>query len=176
VIDHARADSTASHQPWDIPPSSMEQITMSKWTDPGEWESLVSGVRCPFCLDLWGTIAELRATFLTAHEAAAMPGYCCLILKRHAIELHDLAADEASQLMQDIQQVSRAVQQIMRPIKLNYEIHGNTVPHLHVHVFPRYQGDRFEHVPINPRIVTEPVYQPGEFAAFVARLRTAVQE
>ena len=36
-------------------------------------------------------------------------------------------------------------------IEVNYEIHGNTVPHLHVHIFPRYIGDPFEGGPINPR-------------------------
>jgi diadenosine tetraphosphate (Ap4A) HIT family hydrolase len=146
---------------------------MSKWTNPDEWESLVSGAACPFCRDgkPKGTIAELAVTFLTTSERAAMRGYCCLVLKRHVIELHDLAADEAVLLMQDIRRVSHAVQQIMQPIKLNHEIHGNTIPHLHVHIFPRYIGDQFEHVPINPRIVTQPVYQPGEFAEFVARLQ-----
>ena len=28
--------------------------------------------------------------------------------------------------------------------KMNYEVHGNTIPHLHMHFFPRYAGDPFE--------------------------------
>jgi diadenosine tetraphosphate (Ap4A) HIT family hydrolase len=27
---------------------------------------------------------------------------------------------------------------------MNYEIHGNTVPHLHMHLYPRYSGDPYE--------------------------------
>lgn len=27
--------------------------------------------------------------------------------------------------------------------KIRYEIHGNTIAHLHLHVFPRYEGDPF---------------------------------
>ena len=57
-------------------------------------------------------------------------------------------------------------------VKLNHEIHGNTVPHLHVHIFPRYVGDAFEGRPIDPRAVREPVYGPGEFT----RLRERVVE
>ena len=26
---------------------------------------------------------------------------------------------------------------------MNYEIHGNVVPHLHLHLFPRYEGDPY---------------------------------
>ena len=36
-------------------------------------------------------------------------------------------------------------------IRINYEIHGNTIPHLHLHVFPRFPGDPFDQSPIDPR-------------------------
>jgi diadenosine tetraphosphate (Ap4A) HIT family hydrolase len=48
-------------------------------------------------------------------------------------------------------------------VKLNYEIDGKPLPHLHIFFFPRYRGDLFECQPINPRLVTKPVYSPGEF-------------
>ena len=34
-----------------------------------------------------------------------------------------------------------AVQARFKPVKLNYMTLGNTVPHLHTHVLPRYQDD-----------------------------------
>jgi hypothetical protein len=37
----------------------------------------------------------------------------------------------------------------MRRRKMNYEIHGNTIPHLHMHLFPRFDGDPFEGGPID---------------------------
>ena len=73
-----------------------------------------------------------------------------------------------------MQRTAKAVHEITGAVKLNYEIHGNTIPHLHLHLFPRYAGDAFENQPINPRLVTTPVYAPGEFAEFVERLREAV--
>jgi diadenosine tetraphosphate (Ap4A) HIT family hydrolase len=39
-------------------------------------------------------------------------------------------------------------------MKINYEIHGNTVPHLHVHIFPRHEGDPFVGGPIDPRRIS----------------------
>ena len=31
---------------------------------------------------------------------------------------------------------------------MNYEIHGNSIPHLHLHLYPRFSGDPFEGRPI----------------------------
>ena len=105
-----------------------------------------------------------------------MKGYCFLLLKRHAVELYELSVEEGAAFMHDIQQVSKAVHAVTGAVKLNYEIHGNTIPHLHLHLFPRYVGDAFENQPINPRLVDTPVYAPGEFAEFVSRLRRILTE
>ena len=37
----------------------------------------------------------------------------------------------------------------LRSPKINYEIHGNTVPHLHLHLYPRFDGDPFAGRPID---------------------------
>ena len=111
-------------------------------------------------------------------EASAVPGYVCLVSQIHAVELHDLPAAAAEAFMRDARRVSKAVATVTGAVKINYEIHGNSIPHLHMHVFPRYRGDRFEGQPINPRLVMQPVYGVGEFEktrdAFVAELRATV--
>ena len=119
-------------------------------------------------------IVELDASFLLAGEDAPMKGYCVLLLKRHAVELYELAPKEANAFMRDMQRASKAVHELTAAVKLNYEIHGNTIPHLHLHIFPRYVGDAFENQPINPRIVKTPVYAAGEFVEFAERLRSSV--
>ena len=150
---------------------------MSRWSDPEEWERLCRPESCPVCLRGRPTniIAELDASFLMAGEEAPMKGYCFLLLKRHAVELYELSPEEAYAFMRDVQRTSGAVHEITRAVKLNYEIHGNTIPHLHLHLFPRYIGDAFENQPINPRLVKSPVYAAGEFAEFAERLREAVK-
>lgn len=149
---------------------------MSKWSNPEEWERLRNAASCPVCLQgpPADAIAELETSFLIASENGPMKGYCFLLYKRHAIELYELSAEEASSFMRDVQRAAKAVHEITRAVKLNYEIHGNTIPHLHLHLFPRYTGDPFENQPINPRIITHPVYAPGEFADFAERLRSAI--
>jgi diadenosine tetraphosphate (Ap4A) HIT family hydrolase len=120
-------------------------------------------------------VAELEASWVTMGEAAPMPGYACLVFRRHAVELHDLDAAEGAAFMRDAQRLSRAVALATAAVKLNYEVHGNTLPHLHLHVFPRLVGDRFEDRPIDPRSVTGPVYAPGEFEAMRDRVVAALE-
>ncbi len=145
---------------------------MSKWKSP-EWEALYSGEVCPICRpgQPLGIVTELNATYLTSSADSPMRGYCCLVLKRHAVELHDLSADEGALFMRELQRVAEAVHTITGAVKLNYEIHGNTIPHLHVHLFPRYRGDPFEDGPIDPRLIRESPYKTGEFENFTHQLQ-----
>jgi diadenosine tetraphosphate (Ap4A) HIT family hydrolase len=99
-----------------------------------------------------------------------MVGYACLVSRVHAVDLHDLALAQSAAFMQDAHRVSSALSAVTGSIKLNYEIHGNTLPHLHMHFFPRYVGDPFEGRAIEPSRIAQPVYGPGQFAALRAGL------
>jgi diadenosine tetraphosphate (Ap4A) HIT family hydrolase len=150
---------------------------MSKWNST-EWKALCSGEACPICLSgkPFGIVAELSATYLTSSLDGPMRGYCCLVLKRHAVELYEVSADEACALIRDLQRVAAALQEITGAVKMNYEIHGNTIPHLHVHLFPRYKGDPFEDGPINPRLIKDSPYGEGEFESFTRTLQSKLSE
>ncbi|QIN82386.1 HIT domain-containing protein [Rubrobacter tropicus] len=151
---------------------------MGKWTDSEEWGKLLSGDGCPICLEGKppGAIAELETGYLTTQPEQPLHGYCCLVLRRHAVELQDLEIAEAEGFMRDMRAVSGALQGVTGAVKMNVEIHGNTIPHLHAHFFPRYAGDRFEGGPIDPQ-GTEPIrLRPDEFEVFVAGLRAALEE
>ena len=148
---------------------------MSKWGDPDKWGKLCSGEECVICrrgvpLDV---VASLEASWLTINEDAPMNGYCCVVFRRHAVELHDLSADEASAYIHDIQRVSRVVKALTGAVKMNYEIHGNSLPHLHTHIYPRHIGDSFDGRAIDWNTAQGPVYAEGEFTDYVARVRAA---
>ena len=96
-------------------------------------------------------------------SAAPVRGYICLVSKIHAVELHDLTEEEAVAFMQDARRVSKSIAHVTGAVKINYEVHGNSIPHLHMHFFPRYRGDQFEGGPINPKLTVQPVYGVGEF-------------
>ena len=137
------------------------------WTDMDRWTELVRGSACPFCQDgPTGIVAELPSVWVTTSPDVAVRGYCCVIPRTHAVELHALDAEDAAALMQSIQTVGEATQEITGAIKLNYEIHGNVVPHVHVHIIPRYPGDEIERTGVGFARLTESPYGPGELDTF----------
>lgn len=149
---------------------------MSSWTDPERWASLTSGSACPICRDGGPTspFAQLEVSTLALPDGGPLKGYAVLFTRRHVVELHDLSPDEAAAFMRDVQRTGSALQSVTGAIKLNYEIHGNTIPHLHVHFFPRYPGDPFEGGPIDPRGSPHQLYAPGEHARLGNALRAAL--
>lgn len=150
---------------------------MSKWTDPEVWAGLVGGEACPICRDGGPTnaIAELEVCTVAMGEgSAALPGTCALFLRRHAVELHDLSPEEGAAFMRDVQRLSRALLQATGAVKMNCEVHGNTIPHLHMHFYPRYPGDPFENAPIDPRL-PPPVDNAAQVAAIRQHVATALR-
>jgi diadenosine tetraphosphate (Ap4A) HIT family hydrolase len=69
------------------------------------------------------------------------PGYCVLVSRRHATELSQLEPDERRTFLDEMCQLAQAIETAFRPHKLNYELLGNQVPHLHWHIFPRRADD-----------------------------------
>ncbi len=101
------------------------------------------------------------------------PGFCRVILARHAREMTDLAPGERARLMAVVFAVEAAVRETMRPDKMNLASLGNAVAHVHWHVVPRFRDDRHFPAPIwaAPRDA-RPV--PAERAARAAGLATAI--
>lgn len=103
-----------------------------------------AGINCPMCPD--GTdadvIAELPSGKVHLQNDADYRGYCILICRRHAVEIHDLDAEERRQWIEDIAQIGEAITSICQPAKLNVSLLGNMVPHLHCHIMPRYPTDQ----------------------------------
>ena len=82
-------------------------------------------------------------------------GYTLVIARRHATELYHLSEAESTGYFQDMLRMARAIDRAFSPRKMNYELLGNTVAHLHWHLFPRYADDpnptrptwEYEHAP-----------------------------
>jgi diadenosine tetraphosphate (Ap4A) HIT family hydrolase len=68
-------------------------------------------------------------------------GYCILVCRRHARELHELSESERRAYLEEMCLLAQAIHRCFEPDKLNYELLGNQVPHLHWHLFPRYRHD-----------------------------------
>jgi diadenosine tetraphosphate (Ap4A) HIT family hydrolase len=75
-------------------------------------------------------------------RAGIQRGYSIVIWRgRHIAEPTQLAPDEAAVYWLEVLQVGRALERHLEPVKMNYELLGNSLPHLHTHVMPRYADD-----------------------------------
>jgi len=70
------------------------------------------------------------------------PGYCRVILNRHAREMTDLSTGERERLMRAVFACEAALRELFHPDKVNLASLGNQVPHLHWHVIARHADDR----------------------------------
>ena len=104
---------------------------------------------CPFCQKL-NNLRELPNEELVwqfPHSVALLgpwqyyQGYCILVARRHATELFQLSRPERGGYLEELSLLAQAIGETFQPHKLNYELLGNQVPHLHWHVFPRYSDD-----------------------------------
>jgi diadenosine tetraphosphate (Ap4A) HIT family hydrolase len=60
---------------------------------------------------------------------------------RHVAEPTELSDAEAAAYGREVLGVGRALETAFAPVKLNYDVLGNWVPHLHTHLVPRYADD-----------------------------------
>jgi diadenosine tetraphosphate (Ap4A) HIT family hydrolase len=60
---------------------------------------------------------------------------------RHVAEPTELEDEESFRYWRDVMLVARAIEAVMEPVKLNFNLLGNSVPHLHTHIVPRYADD-----------------------------------
>jgi diadenosine tetraphosphate (Ap4A) HIT family hydrolase len=139
---------------------------------------------CPFCARL-AQLHELpgdEVVWQFAHSVALLGqwqyyrGYCVLVSRRHATELSQLADPERRAFLDEMCLLARAIEECFRPHKMNYELLGNQVPHLHWHLFPRYADDPDRLGPVWPvlgRAEREPAEQQRLAGPAQARAETA---
>jgi diadenosine tetraphosphate (Ap4A) HIT family hydrolase len=125
--------------------------------DREHWASLVRGEDCPACEEIrtGGTeegylVARLQLSHLRFMRNQFVPGYCVLLCTRHVAEPYHLSPEEQICFFQDLVQVMRALDRVFAPVKMNVNLLGNLVPHLHAHLLPRYYGDPAAGRPIDP--------------------------
>ena len=87
-------------------------------------------------------IADLRSSTLFLFRDQRFKGYCILSFNlRDATSLESLSDAEYSSFFADLRDSSRAIREALSPDHMNYELLGNTNPHLHWHIIPRYRTD-----------------------------------
>ena len=131
----------------------------SDWMPRDRWESLVRGENCPLCARIQSAqpadefaiaVADLRLSQLYLSKNQFVRGYCTLVCAKHVREPYELTAEEQALFFGDMMHVGQALELAFNPVKMNFQLLGNEVPHLHAHLVPRYYGDSAPSRPIDP--------------------------
>jgi diadenosine tetraphosphate (Ap4A) HIT family hydrolase len=116
---------------------------------PQEFYELKRGEGCPMCEQGRPEETAHGARFFAGEVADAylqrskiQRGYSVVVWRgRHVAEPTELSEQEAAQYWLDVLEAGRRIERALRPVKLNYDVLGNSLPHLHTHVVPRYADD-----------------------------------
>lgn len=103
---------------------------------------------CPFCvLEPHRILAEDELTVVYKDGFPVSPGHAVVIPRRHFATLFEATQAEQMALLQAVFACKRILDEAHHPDGYNIGINhgvagGQSVPHLHIHVIPRYLGDR----------------------------------
>ncbi|MDF0676865.1 MAG: HIT family protein [Nitrospira sp.] len=119
---------------------------------------------CAACQRTWPRedhfITDLGLSKVYLHDDQFFPGWTVMVFQRHATELFQLAPTERFQLIEEVSRVAKTVADVYQAKKMNYELLGNRLPHIHWHIIPRLASDPAPlepvwHVPHSPVFLTE---------------------
>ena len=82
-------------------------------------------------------VHELDASIVTVPVGVDPVDYACVVARTHVVEPFDLPGLQRRRYWEEVLRSARALRDVTGAAKVNYEIHGNTVPHLHTHLYAR---------------------------------------
>jgi diadenosine tetraphosphate (Ap4A) HIT family hydrolase len=103
---------------------------------------------CPFCtLPANRIVLENFDGMVIDDGFPISPGHTLIIPRRHTGSFFDLSETERNSLLSLLEDAKRRLDKEFRPDGYNIGINdgssaGQTVPHLHIHLIPRFHGDR----------------------------------
>jgi diadenosine tetraphosphate (Ap4A) HIT family hydrolase len=116
-------------------------------------------------------ITPLRVSTLYLFNEQTYRGRCVVAYRAHVNELYELPDDELARFTQDVARAARAVGAATGAAKINYGAYSDKLPHLHVHLVPKYPdgpgwGTTFMMMPDPKQLLTE-----SEYSQLAARIR-----
>jgi diadenosine tetraphosphate (Ap4A) HIT family hydrolase len=103
---------------------------------------------CPFCSLPPDRIVLSSANAIALRDAYPIsPGHTLIVPRRHIGSFFEATTQERAELLALLDEAKRELDAQFTPAAFNIGINdgpaaGQTVPHLHIHLIPRYVGDR----------------------------------
>ena len=103
---------------------------------------------CRFCnLSCTDIVIANELAVVSRDSYPVSPGHTLVIPKRHVGSFFDTTTEERLALMELIDQAKLALDREFHPAAYNLGLNdgpaaGQSIPHVHFHLIPRYEGDR----------------------------------
>jgi len=103
---------------------------------------------CPFCTLPHDRIFDSnKMGFVIRDGFPISPGHTLIIPKRHVDSFFEISQEERDALLDLLDQAKKVIDAELSPDSFNIGINdgpaaGQTVPHLHIHLIPRFKGDQ----------------------------------
>ena len=104
----------------------------------------MTGSNCPFCqLDAARIVFSDDVTLVIRDAFPVSPGHTLIIPRRHVGSFFELTPPERARMFELLTQAKVELDETLQPDGFNIGINdgaaaGQTVPHLHLHLIPRY--------------------------------------
>lgn len=100
---------------------------------------------CPFCAED-GIVLRNELAYARFDKSPVTPGHCLVIPFRHVADFFATTEDERQAMLALAEAVKQMLDRDFSPHGYNLginvgEVAGQTVPHVHLHLIPRYEGD-----------------------------------
>lgn len=109
---------------------------------------LNSSINCAFCDSSQGhlILEETGLVFALADKFPVSPGHTLVIPRRHCSDYFLLTSEEQAACWDLVNNMKLILDRQYHPDGYNIGINnlpaaGQTIPHVHIHLIPRYQGD-----------------------------------
>ena len=108
-------------------------------------------------------VATLQVSTLYLFKEQTYRGRCVVAYKEHVNELFELPEAELTLFVQDVARAAKAMKTALNPAKINYGAYSDKLPHLHMHLVPKYTdgpswGTTFTMMPEPKHLLTDPGY------------------
>jgi diadenosine tetraphosphate (Ap4A) HIT family hydrolase len=124
---------------------------------------------CQYCRkdqrlhDLMIEIAPLSASTLYLFREQTHRGRCVVAYRAHVNELFELPDDELILFTRDVAHAARAIKAAVGAKKINYGAYSDKLPHLHMHLVPKFEGGvawgaPFEMMPASKQLLSDADY------------------
>ena len=146
-----------------------------QWKSRSEWDRLKAGIDCSFCQNIslneneYGFKAiELKSSIVRIPWNQYYRGWTIVALKRHANELFELSSSELLDFWTDVSITAKALFDIFKAAKINYNVWGSHCPHIHCHLFAlTFDSDPSKLLNPHEKVVR---LSPEEYSDFKASL------